>query len=315
MGQGLLPAQNFQPIQGVSLQMPGESAVPLAKGELSLRAHVAETSTIVREITPPVTAVLKLNQLRSALDLRYGLPGNTEVGVEVASLYDHSGGIDGLITATENLFDRPAPTRQELKHMGYAFTVTRNRLTVLEPPHGAFGLADAAVRVKTLLLAERTYLPAIALRAAVKLPVGDRSRGFGTGTMDAGAGLALQKAFGSRVVLYVNVNEVIPSGHYAGLGRHSYFTSASGLELMLTPKFSITGQFDYYQSPFSNTGNSVLDHGVTELVGALGYRFTPRWLWQIYGVENLDFIKDSAADFTLASVLTYRLPPPVGRCC
>jgi hypothetical protein len=29
-------------------------------------------------------------------------------------------------------------------------------------------------------------------------------------------------------------------------------------------------------------------------------------LWQVYGVENLDFIRGSAADFTLSTVLTYR---------
>jgi len=29
-------------------------------------------------------------------------------------------------------------------------------------------------------------------------------------------------------------------------------------------------------------------------------------LWQVYGVENLDFITGAAADFTLSTVMTYR---------
>ena len=50
----------------------------------------------------------------------------------------------------------------------------------------------------------------------------------------------------------------------------------------------------------------VLDKGVTEAVGGFSYRLRPNVLWQVYGVENLDFIRGSAADFTLSTVVTYR---------
>jgi hypothetical protein len=32
----------------------------------------------------------------------------------------------------------------------------------------------------------------------------------------------------------------------------------------------------------------------------------PELLWQLYGIENLDFITGSAADFTVSTVVTYR---------
>ena len=63
VGQGLVPVRNFQPLQGLSLQMPVDSAMPLKSGELSLRANVAETSTILRETTATRTAFLKFGQL------------------------------------------------------------------------------------------------------------------------------------------------------------------------------------------------------------------------------------------------------------
>jgi hypothetical protein len=81
----------------------------------------------------------------------------------------------------------------------------------------------------------------------------------------------------------------------------------TAVEFMVTPKFSITGQFNYHQSPFDRTGLRLLDQAITEGVLMLGYRFTPQLLWQVYAVENLDFIQDSAPDFTLATVLTYRI--------
>jgi hypothetical protein len=37
------------------------------------------------------------------------------------------------------------------------------------------------------------------------------------------------------------------------------------------------------------------------------YRFMPHLLWQAYAVENLDFITGSAADFTLSTLMTYRI--------
>ena len=308
VGQGLVPVRNFQPLQGLSLQMPVDSAMPLKSGELSLRANVAETSTILRETTATRTAFLKFGQLRSAIDIRLGTAmEDVEVGIEFASLYRHSSGLDGLITATENLVGRSAPLRQQLKNQGYAYSVGGGN-TALNPANDAFGLTDIVAHVKTLMVAEGKYAPATSLRVALKVPVGDRTRAFGTGVADLGVGLSLQKTVWNRVGLYVNLNEMLPTGHYSGLALRGYFTMVTGVEFMATPKSSITGQLDYYQSPFGNTGLKLLDHGVTEAVLAFGYRFTPNLLWQIYGVENLDFIRDSAADFTLGTALTYRIP-------
>ncbi len=307
IGQGLAPARNFQPLQGLSLQMSGESAVPLPIGDLGMRLHVSESSTILQESTPNVSGLLKLNQLRTAFDLRYGMFAGTEVGVEIASLYHHSGGLDGLITAVERLVGRPGPLRASLNGTGFAYVLSRNGQPVLQGANGSYGLADTTLSAKTLLVSEANYLPAISLRVALKLPTGDESRAFGTGLWDFGVGVALQKTFLRRIVLYQNLNGIFPTGHYLGFALRAYMTSMTGVEFMITPKFSITGQFDYHQSPFDRTGLKLLDQAITEAVLMLGYSFTPRLLWQVYGIENLDFIRDSAPDFTLATVLAYRL--------
>ncbi len=38
---------------------------------------------------------------------------------------------------------------------------------------------------------------------------------------------------------------------------------------------------------------------MTETVLGFSYRIAPQWLWQVYAIENLNFITGSAADFTL----------------
>jgi uncharacterized protein DUF3187 len=302
--QGLVPVRNFQPVQGLSLQMPGESAVPIAPGTFTVRAHVAETATILEQNTPNVYAILKLNQLRTALEVRYGLFPDTEIGIELASLYNHSGGLDGLITATEHAIDKVSAVREKLKNTGFAYLLTRNQQTLLQGTNGAYGLTDLVLSSKTSLLAEGPRLPGVALRTAIKLPTGDQSRAFGTGVVDLGIGLVFQKALGEWFVIYQNLNEIFPTGHYLGFGLRAYFTSVSGLEWRLTPKFSITGQFDYYQAQVGQTGIKFLDRGITEAVLALGYRATRNLLWQLYGVQNLTIA--SGSDFTLATAVTYR---------
>src|SRR2546423_345526 len=102
MPQGLLPIRNFQPVQGLFLHQEGDSATVVAPGALVTRLHAAETSTILQESNSNSSATLKLNQLRTALDVRYGLFTHTEVGLNVATIYNNSGGLDGLITAVEH---------------------------------------------------------------------------------------------------------------------------------------------------------------------------------------------------------------------
>jgi hypothetical protein len=308
--QGLLPVRNFQPVQGLFLHLEGDAATVVAPGVLVTRLHAAETSTILQESNSNNSALLKLNQLRTALDVRYGLFLHTELGVNVATIYNNSGGIDGLITAVEHAFDKVAPIRERLKNSGFAYSITRNGQVLLHGTNQQLGLADIVLYTKTQMLSEGSVWPAVAIRLAVKLPTGDRSRGFGTGETDLGLGLAVQKILFDRLVLYENLNGVFPTGNYFGLDLRPYVVSLTGLEFMVTRKFSVTGQFDYYQTPFHGTGLKMLDRNVTEVVLALGYRFTPQWLWQLYGVENLDFGRDSAPDFTLATVLSYRFSSP-----
>jgi len=308
VGQGLVPGRNFQPLQGLSLQMPVDDALPLKKGELVLRADLAETSTALNEASPAGRGMLKFGQLTTVLGARYGSDmQNVEVGLQVEAIYRHTGGLDGLVTAVERLVGRSNGPRDALKPFDYVYSVVSGP-TSLNPPNDAFGLSNIVAHTKILMVSEQTYIPATALRLAVKIPLGDKTRAFGTGTADLGVGLSLQKTVSERVNVYVNLNEVLPTGHYINLALRGYFTSVTGVEFMATPKFSVTGQFDYYQSPFGGTGLRLLDRGVTEVVLAFGYRFTPDLLWQIYGVENLDFIRDAAADFTLATAVTYRLP-------
>ena len=91
------------------------------------------------------------------------------------------------------------------------------------------------------------------------------------------------------------------------MALHPTISGLVAVEYVWSENLSITAQFDYYSTPFRGIGTRVLDKGVTESVLGFSYRLTPHLLWQAYAVENLDLITGSAADFTLSTLMTYRI--------
>jgi hypothetical protein len=119
-------------------------------------------------------------------------------------------------------------------------------------------------------------------------------------------GLQVEKLLAGRWILYANLNGVLPTGSIAGFSLQPTFSAMVVAEYLWSENLSITAHFDYYATPFDGVGSEVFDKGVTETVLGFSYRIATRWLWQVYAVENVDFITGSAPDFTLSTLITYR---------
>jgi len=305
-GFGPFPVRNFQAFQQLVLSLPGDRAAVVKPGTIDVRLELAETASIYNDNTPPINVTVKFETLRSGLFLRYGATDKLELGLEVPVLYRYQGFMNGAITATERATTGENPARAAFRNSNFLFNVTRNGQTIMNGGPGAMGLGDTTLMSKYQLLIEGAAMPAVSLRGAVKLPTGDQSAFFGSGSPDFGLGLAAEKLVAGRWLLYANVTGVVPTGTIAGFGLQPTLSGLAAIEYLWSENLSITTHFDYYSSPFSGTGSPVFDQGVTESVLGFSYRVVPRFLWQVYAVENLDFITGSAADFTVSTVLTYR---------
>ena len=308
-GFGPFPVRNFQPIQQLVLSMPGDRAAVLKQGVLDVRLELTETASIFRDQSSQANVTMKFETLRSGLFLRYGATERWEFSVEVPLLYRYRGFMDGPIKAVERATTGLSPARNALGNSGYAFNISRGGQTVASGREGAVGLGDSTVISKYQVLLETAWMPAVSIRTALKLPTGDEGQFFGSGSPDFGFGLAVEKGFGGRWVVYGNLNGVVPTGRIAGMPLQPTMSGLVALEYLWSENLSFTTQFDYYSTPFHGVGTRVLDKGVTESVAGFSYRLTQHLLWQGYGVENLDFITGSAADFTLSTLLTYRIGP------
>ena len=305
-GFGPFPVRNFNPLQQLVLNMPGDRATVLSPRELDVRLELAETAAIYNENGPNATAQVKFETLRNGLFLRYGVAPRVEVGLEVPVLYRYTGFMGGMIEAVERATTGLSPARAALNNVNYVYTITRSGQPLVSGTKGALGLGDSTVLVKYQALLETSYLPAVSLRTAVKLPTGDQDEYFGSGSPDFGLGIALEKALGSRWVFHGNFNGVFPTGRIAGLPLHPTVTGIAAVEYLWSEDLALTLQFDYYTTPFRHVGLEVFDKGVSEIVAGFSYRFAQHWLWQVYAIENVDFITGGAADFTLGVLFTYR---------
>jgi hypothetical protein len=229
-----------------------------------------------------------------------------ELGLEVPVLYRYDGFMNGAIKGVERATTGLNPDQAALENTSYVFNVTRNGQTIMSGGPGATGLGDTTLMSKYQFLKEGAAMPAVSLRGAVKLPTGDQSAFFGSGSPDFGLGLAAEKLVAGRWILYGNVTGVVPTGTIAGFGLQPTLSGLAAIEYLWSENLSVTAHFNYYSSPFSGTGSNVFDKDVTESVLGFSYRVAQPLLWQVYAVENLDFIRGSAADFTLSTVLTYR---------
>jgi len=305
-GFGPFPVRNFQALDQLVLAMPGERAAVLKKGDFDVRLEVANTASIARDQEEQADVSMKFETVRTGLFLRYGLTDRLEIGAEIPAYHRYGGFMEGPIVGLERGTTGVSPPRKALQDVGYAFNLANGGRTLFRGTEGATGLGDISFYGKYQILKETSIAPALSVRVGVKAPTGDTDQVFGSGHPDVGIGLALDKKFAERWILYANLNGVFPMGRIAGLGLQPVMSGLVAVEYLWTEKFSITAQFDYYSPPFHGTGTRVLDKGVTESVLGVSYRVLPGLLWQLYGVENLDFITGSAADFTLSTVLTYR---------
>ena len=305
-GFGPFPVRNFQPLHQLVLGMPGDRATVLKPGALDLRIELANTANVFSDAAAQTSVTMKFESIRSGFFLRYGVTERLEVAVEVPVVNRYRGIMEGMITAVERATTGLAPDRRALKGTGYAYQVTSGGRTVINAREGVVGLGDASAMGKYQVLTETRVLPALSLRAALKLPTGDEAHLLGSGSPDYGFGVAMEKHVAKDWMVYANLNGVIPTGHIAGFGLQPVVSALVAVEYLWSENFSIVGHFDYFSSPLYGTGTHVFDKGVTEGVLGFSYRLRPQLLWQVYAVENLDFIVGSAADFTLSTVVTFQ---------
>jgi len=297
---GPFPVRSLAPIQSLYFQFTPERALPLPPGNWNIRFDVVESNNLARAEHQGDSFLFDFEQTRANLALQYGLFDRIALGLEIPLLYTWKGFLDEPIKAFEEFTGFKRTIRFERPQHLFSYTLQKDGKNALQGASGAVGIGDIALSAKALLHEEGHWAPAIAGRFALKLPSGDEDRALGSGEVDVGLGLALEKAVGP-VRLYANTGLTIPTGNpFAGTGIDSLPMLATFLtgEYRLTERFSVLLQVDAVTSPIRNSGLDI-DRATFEIL--FGFNWAIPGLpvvWQAGMMEDLNDT-NRTADFAL----------------
>jgi hypothetical protein len=301
---GPLRLVNQQPLQLLFLQQFPDLATPVEAGHALTHLNVALTNTLVRQ-RRNFTADLDLEMVRAVLDLRYGLLPNLEVGVDIPFLFTYSGILDDFIEGVERTFHGLRILRANQNAGSFTYRVLRGSEQFIGGREDAAGIGDVVLKVKLHLLHEQSWLPAVGVRAALKMPTGSSSRAFGSGEIDGGIGILLQKTF-RRWSFYGNGDITFPGKAFDEVEMQPFFGGMLAVEFQLARSLSIVGQFRGDSRPFRNS-IPILDKRILEVLLGFNWVLSRSLLLQGGFAED---IRDSAccsADVSFFLNLTGRL--------
>jgi hypothetical protein len=310
---GPFPVRSLSPVQLLYFQFTPERAVPLPHRTWSVRFDLVQANYLARDEHGDDFFLFDYELTRANLALQYGVLDNLTVGLEIPLLYTWKGFLDEPIKGFEDLTGFRRTIRFERPQHLFSAQIVKDGRDALRGTSGAVGIGDVAFSTKALLREEGSLAPAVAGRFALKLPTGNEDRAMGSGAVDIGLGLSLEKTLGP-VRLYFNTGLTIPTGNpFDGTGIDSLWMLSAFLtgEYRLTEGFSLLLQLNGVSPPFRDTGLDI-DRPTGEILA--GFNWVLPGLpvvWQAGFMEDLNNT-NRTADFALFmswSMIFGRQPP------
>jgi hypothetical protein len=315
---GPFPIRSLSPVQLLFFQFTPERAVPVPRGAWQVRFDLVEANVLARDQDGEDFYFFDFELTRANLALQYGAFERLAVGLEIPLLYTWDGFLDNLIKGFEDVTGFQRSIRFDRPQNRFTYIAEKDGHVALQGGSGALGIGDIALSAKALLRAEGAWAPAVAGRLALKLPTGDDDRALGSGEVDLGLGVALEKGFGP-LRFYLNLGVTIPTGEpFADTGIASLPMLSTFLtgEYHLTERFSLLLQLNGVTPPIRNTGLDI-DHPSYEILAGFNWLLPgSSVVWQAGFMEDLNNTNRTAdfAVFTSWSIF-FGQRSSTSRCC
>jgi hypothetical protein len=297
---GPISIVNQAPIQLLFLQASPDKAECLPKGRGSLTLNTTITNTLVSEKGGNYEGVVDIEMIRASLDLKYGIFTDFEMGISLPFVYSYSGIMDHVILDVEEFFAAERPVRKKQEPDRYEYYVKRNDdVFISGKGKRCSGIGDLVLRAKGKIWDEGKILPCLSTRLGVKVPTGDEDRALGSGKVDYGFGLLLQKDI-KRLTAYLNADIIFPGDAFdqENVPLREFYEIMLGAEYRVSSRLSVLGQVNCITRPFENTGLQMLDRRIYDAL--LGIHYLTKGGVFIQGGAREDFKNsgNSGADIT-----------------
>ena len=295
-----IPTSNRSPFVAIHGLPPARGArlVPAGTMQLTLTADAANTS-IDEDDSDGRRTVIDGETHRFELDLRRGLAGDWEIGVNLP-LLRHSGGfLDQPIEEWHDVFGLPNGSRDRLP---------RDRLLFIQrnPDGTGFRLDNSGGGIGDLQLsAGRQLASGLALRGTLKLPTGDSDRLTGSGAAVLTGSLHASGRLGDRAHWHAS-GGLLLSDESNVLENQTEELLAFGsatLAWHLTDAVALKTQLDMHSAAYRQTGR-FLDRDSLQLSFAAAFAVSPDWAFELGFSE--DIVVETAPDIVFSAGLIRR---------
>jgi hypothetical protein len=207
----------------------------------SFSAGLSHSSVFMTKSSATWSVNLGMEITELDLRLRKVIPGFFEVGVEVPAMVTASGFMDGFLESYHKTFGFPDYGRDTRPANSFLYEVRRNGAIVVQGRNGDIGIGDLRLTAKREI---RRDDPVISVKADVELPTGSASNGHGSGSIDTGLALLLDKKISERIISYWNAGVIFPGILRAeeDVALRTSFYAGAGIDAALWNHFSLIGQ-------------------------------------------------------------------------
>ncbi len=176
--------QNQSPlIQIFGLPSIGEASL-LGPGKADARLIVDLANNYVDDKNPRESILLDGESTRFALDARYGLKKDWEMGVVIPYVIQSGGFLDGFIENYHSTFGFPQGGRDQAPRNRLLYRYVKDGQERLKVSDSGSGLGDINLNGGWQVWGGKDQPSAVALRTSLKLPTGSSSELHGSGSWD-----------------------------------------------------------------------------------------------------------------------------------
>lgn len=175
--------------------------------ENSLSANFSYSSVYLVRESPEWDMGLDMEIAELDLMFRKNVSDFIEIGVDLPIISFNSGFMDDFLRSYHHAFGFPDYGRSNRPENKFLYEVRRKGVLVIKGEGGRIGIGDIRFTFKKPIL---TGDPSASLRGDVELPTGDAKKGYGSGSIDAGFAVMIDKKLGEKFKAYGNLGVVFP---------------------------------------------------------------------------------------------------------
>ncbi len=314
--KGPLHVTNRFPPHILFLKPVPDSPRPVPKNRFEISLSADYSSTFVNETSEEWSVLADMEMSVTEISVRYGVTEYLSLSADIPGFSMNAGFLDGFLADFHKALGVGNYGRETRPEDVFGYSLKKNGNERFDAESGGLHLGDISLSSKLCLMSEKNGLlksgtshsrffpESIALSYTLKIPVGNKDRGLGSGGFDHGLSLLSQFRLFPSLLIYLNPGIIFLSEPESDLSfDNTIFAFFWGGEYLLNDSWSLFAQWNYCTSPFENTGIRQLDEDSLELQMGFACALTRSLNFEFAFCEDLT---RSEPDFNVHTRFVYR---------